>query len=224
MTDFTRSFEIVIDASVHEVFEYCRDPHHLFVGWPELEVTDVVMTPEGVGTKAHIVGRFAKGMWSSRSSASTPSSFPTSGSSARLMGRCALRDGPRKSPTARSSRGCRQGRGHEVDLRRSRGGPRLVAEPPRVCQCGDHGEEHAQHAGGHQDRRGEPGLVNRLTPGPSQVSTVPVRSEGTRPSNAHDTTWSCPRRRRGGVRRVSTAPEGNGPTHVGRSANIRNSA
>lgn len=62
MTDFTRSFEIVIDAPVHEVFEYCRDPRHLFEGWPELEVTDVVMTPEGVGTKAHIVGRFAKGM------------------------------------------------------------------------------------------------------------------------------------------------------------------
>jgi uncharacterized protein YndB with AHSA1/START domain len=62
MTDFTRSFEIVIDASVHDVFEYCRDPHHLFVGWRELEVTDVVTTPEGVGTKAHIVGRFAKGM------------------------------------------------------------------------------------------------------------------------------------------------------------------
>lgn len=62
MTDFTRSFEIQIDASVHDVFGYCRDPHHLFEGWPELEVTDVVMTPEGVGTTAHIVGRFAKGL------------------------------------------------------------------------------------------------------------------------------------------------------------------
>lgn len=62
MTDFTRSFEITIDASVHDVFEYCREPRHLFEGWPELEVNDVVMTPEGVGTKAHIVGRFAKGM------------------------------------------------------------------------------------------------------------------------------------------------------------------
>ncbi len=62
MTDFTRRFEIVIDASVHDVFRYCRDPHHLFAGWPELEVIDAVMTPEGVGTKAHIVGRFAKGM------------------------------------------------------------------------------------------------------------------------------------------------------------------
>jgi uncharacterized protein YndB with AHSA1/START domain len=62
MTDFTRSFEIAIGASVHDVFEYCRDPRHLFEGWPELEVTDVVMTPEGVGTKAHIVGRFVKGL------------------------------------------------------------------------------------------------------------------------------------------------------------------
>lgn len=62
MTDFTRSFEIEIDAGVHDVFEYCRDPHHLFEGWSELEVTDVLTTPEGVGTTAHIVGRFAKGM------------------------------------------------------------------------------------------------------------------------------------------------------------------
>lgn len=62
MTDFTRRFEIVIQAPVHDVFEYCRDPQHLFDGWPQLEVTDVVMTPEGVGTKAHIVGRFVKGM------------------------------------------------------------------------------------------------------------------------------------------------------------------
>jgi hypothetical protein len=62
MTDFTRSYQIMIDASVHDVFEYCRDPGHLFEGWPELEVTDVAMTPEGVGTTAHIVGRFAKGL------------------------------------------------------------------------------------------------------------------------------------------------------------------
>lgn len=62
MTDFTRSHEIVVDAPVHVVFEYCLDPRHLFEGWPALEVTDVVMTPEGVGTTAHIVGRFALGM------------------------------------------------------------------------------------------------------------------------------------------------------------------
>jgi uncharacterized protein YndB with AHSA1/START domain len=62
MPDFTRNYETFIAAPVHDVFEYCRDPRHLFEGWPELEVTDVVMTPEGVGTRAHIVGRFFKGM------------------------------------------------------------------------------------------------------------------------------------------------------------------
>ncbi len=60
MTDFTRSYEIGIDASVHDVFEYCRDPRHVFEGWPELKVTDVVMTPDGVGTTAHIEARFMK--------------------------------------------------------------------------------------------------------------------------------------------------------------------
>ena len=62
MTDFTRSYDITIDAPVHEVFEYCRNPHHLFEGWTGLEVTDVEMTPEGVGTTARIVAKFAKGM------------------------------------------------------------------------------------------------------------------------------------------------------------------
>lgn len=62
MTDFTRRFEIPVEAPVHDVFDYCRDPRHLFEGWPELRVTDVVMTPDGLGTTAHIVGRFAKGM------------------------------------------------------------------------------------------------------------------------------------------------------------------
>ncbi len=62
MPDFTRNYETFIAAPVHDVFEYCRDPRHLFAGWPELEVTEVVMSLEGVGTKAHIVGRFFKGM------------------------------------------------------------------------------------------------------------------------------------------------------------------
>lgn len=62
MTDFTRSYEIRIAAPVHDVFDYCRDPRHLFEGWPELQVSDVVMTPDGVGTTAHIVGRFLKGL------------------------------------------------------------------------------------------------------------------------------------------------------------------
>lgn len=62
MTDFTRSHDVLIDAPVHDVFAYCRDPRHLFEGWPELEVTSVVMTPDGVGTTAHITGRFLGGM------------------------------------------------------------------------------------------------------------------------------------------------------------------
>lgn len=75
MTEFTRSYDIQIAAPVHEVFDYCRDPRHLLEGWPGLEVTDVVITPDGVGTTAlyvirpggvgtmaHIVGRLAKGM------------------------------------------------------------------------------------------------------------------------------------------------------------------
>ena len=60
VTDFTRRYDVMIDAPVDKVFEYCRDPHHLFEGWPALEVTGVVMEPEGVGTTAHIAG--ANGM------------------------------------------------------------------------------------------------------------------------------------------------------------------
>ena len=38
MSDFTRRYETVVDAPVHDVFEYCRDPRHLFQGWPALEL------------------------------------------------------------------------------------------------------------------------------------------------------------------------------------------
>jgi uncharacterized protein YndB with AHSA1/START domain len=62
MADFTRTYEVNINAPVHDVFEYCRDPRHLFGGWPGVEVADVVMTPEGVGTTARIVAKLAKGM------------------------------------------------------------------------------------------------------------------------------------------------------------------
>jgi uncharacterized protein YndB with AHSA1/START domain len=62
MTDFTRTYAIIINAPVHAVFEYCRDPRHLFQGWPGIEVTEVTMTLDGVGTTAHIEGRFFKGL------------------------------------------------------------------------------------------------------------------------------------------------------------------
>ncbi len=62
MTDFTRTYEITINSPVHTVFDYCRDPRHLFQGWPGLEVTEAAMTPDGVGTTARIEGRFLKGL------------------------------------------------------------------------------------------------------------------------------------------------------------------
>lgn len=57
MTDFTRSFEVVIDAPVHTVFEYCRDPRRVFAGDPRLEVRDVRVTPQGLGTTARLVAK-----------------------------------------------------------------------------------------------------------------------------------------------------------------------
>lgn len=60
MTDFTRTYDITINAPVHTVFEYCRDPRHLFGGWPALEVIDVTTTPDG--TTAYITGKWAKGL------------------------------------------------------------------------------------------------------------------------------------------------------------------
>jgi uncharacterized protein YndB with AHSA1/START domain len=57
MTDFTRSFTVFINAPVHTVFEYCRDPRRIFAGDPRVEVSDVTLTPAGVGTTAHIVGK-----------------------------------------------------------------------------------------------------------------------------------------------------------------------
>lgn len=61
MADFTGSYEVLINAPVHEVFEYCRDPRHLFEGWSGLKVTEVVATPpEGVGTRFRVEAKFTK--------------------------------------------------------------------------------------------------------------------------------------------------------------------
>lgn len=62
MTEFTRSYDIAIEAPVPQVFDYCRDPRHLFEGWPQLEVKDVHINPDGVGTTANIVGTFGRGL------------------------------------------------------------------------------------------------------------------------------------------------------------------
>lgn len=57
MTDFTRSFEIFIHAPVHTVFEYCRDPRRIVAADPKLEARDVTLTPQGLGSTAHLVAK-----------------------------------------------------------------------------------------------------------------------------------------------------------------------
>ena len=54
-TDFGNSFEVVINAPAHTVVEYCRDPRRIYAGDRKLEVSDVTLTPEGVGTTARVV-------------------------------------------------------------------------------------------------------------------------------------------------------------------------
>ena len=47
----TSQRSIVIEAPVHEVFEYWKNPGNWPEVWPSMvEVKDVVLTPEGVGT------------------------------------------------------------------------------------------------------------------------------------------------------------------------------
>lgn len=52
MTDVSLSFDVVVDAPVHTVFDYCRDPRRIYAGDPTHTVTDATLTPEGVGTRA----------------------------------------------------------------------------------------------------------------------------------------------------------------------------
>lgn len=46
-----------INAPVHSVFECCRDPRRIYAGDPTHKVTDATLTPEGVGTRAHVVAK-----------------------------------------------------------------------------------------------------------------------------------------------------------------------
>jgi hypothetical protein len=59
MTDVSLDFEVSIDAPVHTVFEYCRDPRRIYAGDPTHEVSDATVVPEGVGTRAQIVAKVA---------------------------------------------------------------------------------------------------------------------------------------------------------------------
>lgn len=55
MTDVVLTFEVSVDAPVHTVFEYCRDPRRIYAGDPMYTATDATVTVEGVGTRAHLV-------------------------------------------------------------------------------------------------------------------------------------------------------------------------
>lgn len=57
MTDLVNRFTAFIDAPVHAVFEYCGDPRKIYAGDPIRTVTEVSVTPEGVGTTARVLER-----------------------------------------------------------------------------------------------------------------------------------------------------------------------
>jgi uncharacterized protein YndB with AHSA1/START domain len=48
---------VLIDAPVRSVFEYCRDPVRIYAGDPMYEITDVVVTRDGVGTRGRLAAR-----------------------------------------------------------------------------------------------------------------------------------------------------------------------
>ena len=53
----TYEYTVLIDAPVHSVFEYCRDPRKIYAGDPMMKVADASLAHEGVGTKAHLTSR-----------------------------------------------------------------------------------------------------------------------------------------------------------------------
>ncbi len=54
MSNPTYEFTEFIDAPAHSVFEHCRDPRRIYAGDPIMKVADATLTPEGVGTRAHL--------------------------------------------------------------------------------------------------------------------------------------------------------------------------
>ena len=62
MTTMLHSRSTHIDAPVEKVFDYVKDPHHFFEAFPERDrshtaLTDVNLTPEGVGSTFRMMGR-----------------------------------------------------------------------------------------------------------------------------------------------------------------------
>ena len=62
MTTMLHTRSTHIDAPVEKVFDYVKDPHHFFEAFPERDrshtaLTDVNLTPEGVGSTFRMMGR-----------------------------------------------------------------------------------------------------------------------------------------------------------------------
>lgn len=55
--EYTHTYTVTINAPVHAVFEHCRDPRNMFAGHPKITVDDATLTPDGVGTVAHVRNR-----------------------------------------------------------------------------------------------------------------------------------------------------------------------
>ena len=48
---------VSINAPVHTVFDYCRDPRRIYAGDPTYKVVDATLTPDGVGTRGHVAAK-----------------------------------------------------------------------------------------------------------------------------------------------------------------------
>jgi uncharacterized protein YndB with AHSA1/START domain len=57
MTDISLGFEITIDAPVHTVFDYCRDPRRIYACDPTHDVVEADVVAGDVGTSALIAAR-----------------------------------------------------------------------------------------------------------------------------------------------------------------------
>ena len=56
MPRLTFSWTVTINAPVEQVFSYMRDPENMFkFGSPDVEIADIKVTPEGVGTTVRTV-------------------------------------------------------------------------------------------------------------------------------------------------------------------------
>lgn len=51
------TFTVSIDAPVHTVYEYCRDPRRIYAGDPDYTVSGATLTPEGVGTTTQLAAK-----------------------------------------------------------------------------------------------------------------------------------------------------------------------